>query len=177
MLYDPAKVTYEELLEVFWMHVDPTDGDGQFVDRGSQYRSVIFYANEQERSLAEASKKRLAASGRFDKPIATDILPLGPFYPSEEYHQDYYKKNPIRYHWYRNGSGRDQFLKKAWKDKESDMEPQAKVEMKSDMKDEMKETRMTPDKMKEKMDGGMTTSNMEAKQMYERPNKEELRQR
>ena len=97
VVYDPAKVSYEELLEVFWMHVDPTDGDGQFVDRGSQYRSVIFYSTEEERSLAEASKKRLAASGRFDKPIATDILPLGPFYPAEDYHQDYYKRNSIRY--------------------------------------------------------------------------------
>jgi len=114
VVYHPAKVTYEELLEVFWMHVDPTDGEGQFVDRGSQYRSVIFYSNEEEHRLAEASKKRLAASGRFDKPIVTDILPLGPFYPAEDYHQDYYKKNPIRYRYYRSRSGRDQFLKKAW---------------------------------------------------------------
>jgi peptide methionine sulfoxide reductase msrA/msrB len=176
VVYDPAKVTYEELLEVFWMHVDPTDGDGQFVDRGSQYRSVIFYSNEREHRLAEASKKRLAASGRFDKPIATDILPLGPFYPAEGYHQDYYKRNPIRYRWYRHGSGRDQFLKKAWEDMASDMKPQAKAEIKSGMKDEMKESPMTADKMKEKMDGGMT-SDMESSQMYDRPDKEELRHR
>jgi peptide methionine sulfoxide reductase msrA/msrB len=176
VVYDPAKVTYEELLEVFWMHVDPTDGDGQFVDRGSQYRSVIFYSNEREHRLAEASKKRLAASGRFDKPIATDILPLGPFYPAEDYHQDYYKRNPIRYRWYRHGSGRDQFLKKAWADMESDIKPQAKAEIKSGMEDEMKESPMTADKMKEKMDGGMA-SDMESSQMYNHPDKEELRHR
>ncbi len=176
VVYDPVKVTYEELLNVFWMHVNPTDGDGQFVDRGSQYRSVIFYANEQEHRLAEASKERLAASGRFDEPIVTDILPLGPFYPAEDYHQDYYKRNPLRYRWYRHGSGRDQFLKKVWADTESDMKPQGKAEMKSSMGDEMKETRMTSDKMKEKMDGTMA-SDMEASRMYKRPDKEELRHR
>jgi peptide methionine sulfoxide reductase msrA/msrB len=176
VVYDPAKVTYEELLNVFWMHVNPTDGDGQFVDRGSQYRSVIFYANEQEHRLAEASKERLAASGRFDEPIVTDILPLGPFYPAEDYHQDYYNRNPLRYRWYRHGSGRDQFLKKVWADTESDMKPQGKAEMKSSMGDEMKETRMTSGKMKEKMDDTMA-SDMEASRMYKRPDKEELRHR
>jgi len=130
VIYDPAKVTYEKLLEVFWQHVDPTDGGGQFVDRGDQYRSVIFYADEHERALAEASKKNLAANGPFGKPIATEILPLGPFYPAEEYHQDYYKRNPIRYRWYRSRSGRDQFLEKAWADTFK-------------MKDEMKDTAMT----------------------------------
>jgi peptide methionine sulfoxide reductase msrA/msrB len=176
VVYHPAKVSYEELLEVFWMHVDPTDGGGQFVDRGSQYRSVIFYSNEQEHRLAEASKKRLASSGRFDKPIVTDILPLGVFYPAEDYHQDYYKRNPIRYRWYRHGSGRDQFLKKVWKDMESDMQPQAKAEMKSEIKDEMKENPMTADKMKKKTQGGMA-SDTEAARMYNRPDKEELRRR
>ncbi len=112
--YDPAKVSYARLLDWFWRHVDPTDSSGQFVDRGFQYRSVIFYADEEQRRLAEASKKSLAASGRFDKPIVTEILPLGPFYPAEEYHQDYYKKNPVRYKFYRYRSGRDQFLDKAW---------------------------------------------------------------
>ena len=154
VVYDPAKLTYEKLLEVFWRHVDPTDPGGQFVDRGSQYRSVIFYANEQEHRLAEASKKTLAASGRFDKAIATDILPLGTFYPAEDYHQDYYKKNPIRYRWYRHGSGRDQFLEKSWTD------------MKSDMKDNMKE-KMGSDMASEKQTGGM----------YTRPDDKELRQR
>ena len=176
VIYDPAKLTYEKLLEVFWQHVDPTDPDGQFVDRGSQYRSVIFYANEQEHRLAEASKKTLAASGRFDKPIATDILPLSTFYPAEDYHQDYYKKNPIRYRWYRHGSGRDQFLEKAWADMKSDMKPHVKSEMKSDMKDNMKVTAMPEDTMKDKMDGDMV-SEMQADRMYTRPDDKELRQR
>ena len=176
VVYDPAKVTYEELLEVFWMHVNPTDAGGQFVDRGPQYRSVIFYSNEQEHRLAEASKKRLAASGRFDKPIVTEILPVGPFYPAEEYHQDYYKKNPIRYRFYRYRSGRDQFLEKVWAHTESDMKAQSKAEMKSEMRDEMKESRMTPDEMKENMHGAMA-SEMESSQMYNRPDKKELRQR
>ena len=164
VVYDPAKISYEKLLEVFWRHVDPTDGDGQFVDRGSQYRSVIFYANEKEHRLAEASKKRLAASGRFNKPIATDILPRDTFYPAEDYHQNYYKKNSIRYRWYRSGSGRDQFLEKAWAD------------MKSDMKENMKETGMPEDTMKEKMDSEMA-SEMKMGGKYSRPGDEELRQR
>ena len=112
VVYDPDRLTYAQLLQVFWRHVDPTDGGGQFVDRGSHYRSVIFYSSEKERSLAEASKQSLAASGRFGKPIATEILRLGEFYPAEEYHQDYYNKDPINYRDYRSGSGRDQFLKR-----------------------------------------------------------------
>lgn len=115
VVYDPDRIGYSELLDYFWRHVDPTDGGGQFVDRGSQYRSVIFYANEEQRELAEASRKQVAESGRFDKPIATEILPLKTFYPAEAYHQDYYKKNPLRYKFYRYNSGRDAFLKKAWK--------------------------------------------------------------
>jgi len=114
VIYDPARITYAELLDVFWHHVDPTDGGGQFVDRGAQYRSVIFYADDREQKMAEASRKQLAATAHFKKPIVTDILPLKTFYPAEEYHQNYYRKNPIRYHWYRSGSGRDQFLKKTW---------------------------------------------------------------
>ena len=114
VIYDPAKLSYNQLLEWFWHHVDPTDAGGQFVDRGSQYRSVIFYADEEQQREAEASKQKLAASGKFKKPIVTQILPLGPFYPAEEYHQDYYKKNPLRYRYYRWGSGRDQFLDKTW---------------------------------------------------------------
>ena len=114
VIYDPSRIDYERLLEVFWRHVDPTDPGGQFVDRGSQYRSAIFYADETEKRLAEASRDRLAATGPFKKPIATQILPLGEFYPAEDYHQDYYKKNPLRYRYYRRASGRDQFLEKAW---------------------------------------------------------------
>ena len=122
VVYDPSKVSYEQLLEIFWRHVDPTDAGGQFVDRGDQYRSAIFYATEEERQMAEASKKALAESGRFDRPVVTDILPLDTFYEAEGYHQDYYKKNPLRYKWYRSGSGRDRFLEKTWAAEETKME-------------------------------------------------------
>ena len=114
VFYDPEKVTYEQLLDVFWRHVDPTDPGGQFVDRGSQYRTVIFYHNDRQKRLAEASKRALEASGRFDKPIVTEIVKFTKFYKAEDYHQDYYKKNPIRYWYYRYASGRDQFLKRVW---------------------------------------------------------------
>ncbi|MFO7983397.1 MAG: peptide-methionine (S)-S-oxide reductase MsrA, partial [Desulfuromonadales bacterium] len=103
--------------EVFWMNIDPTDDEGQFVDRGSQYRSAIFYLDEDQKRLAEASKERLEESGRFDQPVVTEIVPASTFYQAEEYHQDYYKKNPIRYKFYRFGSGRDRFLDEVW-DKE-----------------------------------------------------------
>ncbi len=112
--YNPDIIDYDGLLEVFWRHIDPTDPGGQFVDRGDQYRSAIFYADEQQRQKAQASKERLAASGQFDKPIVTQIMPLGPFYEAEDYHQNYYKKNPIRYNFYRSRSGRNQFLERAW---------------------------------------------------------------
>ncbi len=112
--YDPAKVTYAQLVEWFWRHVDPTDPGGQFVDRGAQYRSVIFYADEKQRDVAEASKQNLAKSMHFDKPIVTEILPLGDFYNAEDYHQNYYSVNPIRYGYYRSGSGRNQFIEKQW---------------------------------------------------------------
>lgn len=115
VFFDPKQVSYQDLVEYLWRHIDPTDGGGQFVDRGPQYRSAIFYHDDEQRQIAEASKQRLAASGLFgDKPIVTEIRPYTAFYPAEEYHQDYYKKNPIRYRYYRFGSGRDQFLKKVW---------------------------------------------------------------
>jgi peptide methionine sulfoxide reductase msrA/msrB len=112
--YDPDKITYRELLDIFWRHVDPTDAGGQFVDRGSQYRPAIFYHDEEQKRIAEASKAELEKSGRFSKPIATEIVSLEEFYPAEEYHQDYYEKNPLRYKMYRYGSGRDQFLSRTW---------------------------------------------------------------
>ena len=112
--FDPTVVSYEELLDVFWRHVDPTDPDGQFVDRGPQYRPAIFYHTEEQRRAAEASKKELDASGTFDKPIATELIKFSEFYEAEAYHQDYYKKNPIRYKFYRRGSGRDRFLESTW---------------------------------------------------------------
>jgi peptide methionine sulfoxide reductase msrA/msrB len=112
--YDPSTVAYEELLDIFWRHIDPTDEGGQFVDRGSQYCTAIFYHNEEQKGSAQRSKKDLAASGRFDKPIATEIREFEAFYEAEAYHQDYYKNNPLRYKLYRRGSGRDQFIDKTW---------------------------------------------------------------
>jgi peptide methionine sulfoxide reductase msrA/msrB len=112
--YDPDKITYKELLDVFWRHMDPTDAGGQFGDRGSQYRPAIFYHDEEQKRIAEESKAELEKSGRFTKPIATEIVPLAEFYTAEEYHQDYYGKNPLRYKFYRRGSGRDQFLNRTW---------------------------------------------------------------
>jgi len=114
--YDPAKVSYTKLLDVFWRQIDPTDSGGQFVDRGHAYISGIYYLDEEQRQLAEKSKNELDARKVFAKPIVTPILPATAFYPAEEYHQDYYKKNPIRYRIYRGGSGRDQFLEKIWGD-------------------------------------------------------------
>ena len=114
--YDPDKITYKELLEVFWRHVDPTDAGGQFVGRGSQYRAAIFYHDEEQKRIAEESRAELEKSSRFSKPIATEIVPLTEFYTAEEYHQDYYRKNALRYKFYRYGSGRDQFLKSTWGD-------------------------------------------------------------
>ena len=114
ILYDPAKISYDGLLDVFWRQINPADGEGQFVDRGQQYRPAIFYHNEEQKKLAEASRDKIAASGKFEGPIAVEILPASKFYRAEEYHQDYYRKNPIRYKYYRFRSGRDQFLKKTW---------------------------------------------------------------
>jgi len=120
IIYDPNKVKYEQLLGIFWRQIDPTDSGGQFVDRGNQYTSAIFYHNEEQRRLAESSKKALGQSGLFDKPIVTEILRYSEFYPAEEYHQDFYKKNPARYKSYRYNSRRDPYLKKTWgKDMES----------------------------------------------------------
>ena len=116
--FDPDVVSYATLLDVFWRQINPTDAGGQFVDRGHQYSSAIFYHDDSQRELAEASKTRLMDSGVFKDPIVTRILPVKPFYNAEDYHQDYYKKNPIRYRFYRANSGRDRFLDKAWDGKE-----------------------------------------------------------
>jgi peptide-methionine (S)-S-oxide reductase len=114
IVYDPAKVSYQQLLERFWRNIDPLDAGGQFCDRGSQYRSGIYWRDEEQRRLAEASKADLAASGRFSQPIVTEIAPAGPFYPAEDYHQDYYQKNPLRYRFYRTLCGRDARLAELW---------------------------------------------------------------
>lgn len=125
VLFDPSQITYQQLLEVFWENIDPTVKNRQFVDTGTQYRTAIFYHSEEQKRLAGESKKKLAASGRYGgKPIVTEIVPAGPFYPAEEYHQDYYKKNPTRYKFYRFNSGRDQYLERIWgKDKAKAAEP------------------------------------------------------
>jgi len=114
IVYDPEKISYEKLLDVFWMNIDPTATDRQFVDIGNQYRAAVYYLNDQQKRLAEESREKLKKSGRFTTPIVTDIMQASVFYPAEDYHQDYYKKNPKRYKFYRNGSGRDQFLDSIW---------------------------------------------------------------
>ncbi len=132
--YDPARVTYNTLLDVYWRQVNPTDAGGQFVDRGHAYTTAIFYYNEEQRQVAENSKTALTASGRYDKPLVTPIIPAERFYPAEEYHQDYYKKNPVRYWYYRSRSGRDDYLQSIWESEKSDQ-----MKVSHDLKD-----RLTP---------------------------------
>lgn len=114
VVYDPKKVTYDKLLDVFWHNIDPTVKDQQFCDRGSQYRSGIFYHDEDQRRLAEASKSALDRNKLFSAPIVTEITRAAEFYPAEDYHQDFYMKNPLRYKYYRSGCGRDNRLKELW---------------------------------------------------------------
>ena len=113
--YDPNVVSYEKLLDIYWQQIDPTDAEGQFYDRGPSYRPAIFYYNEEQRIKAEASKQALVASKRFNKPIATAILPADEFYPAEDYHQDYHRKQPQHYQSYKQSSGRENFKQKFWK--------------------------------------------------------------
>lgn len=110
--YNQSKISYERLLEIYWRHIDPIDDGGQFVDRGNQYKTVIFYHNKEQKKLAEESKKILDKSGKYNSKIATEIKKFTTFYPAEFYHQDYFKKNPIRYKLYRYASGRDSYTKK-----------------------------------------------------------------
>jgi len=112
--FDPAQFPYEKLLDIFWQQIDPTDPGGQFHDRGQSYRTAIFYHNDEQKRLAEASKAALEQSGRFNKPIVTEIVPAGTFYEAEEYHQGYHHKNALRYKMYRKGSGRDSFIAAHW---------------------------------------------------------------
>jgi peptide-methionine (S)-S-oxide reductase len=110
--YDPSKVTYPQLVDWFWHNIDPVDAQGQFCDKGSPYRSAIYVANDEEKKIAEASKEAL--KGRFKQPIATQIVAAAPFYPAEDYHQDYYKKNPFKYQYYKTGCGRPARLEQIW---------------------------------------------------------------
>jgi len=117
VVYDPERVTYERLLDVFWRQIDPTTPNRQFAYAGTQYRTAVFFHDDEQRQAAEASKQALARSGRFDKPIVTEIVPAGPFYPAEDYHQKYYQKRTTHYKLYRAGSGRQAFIERAWSDK------------------------------------------------------------
>lgn len=112
--YDAAKITLDKLLDIYWKQIDPTQDDGQFTDVGPSYRAAIFYGSDEEKKIAEASKEKLAKSGKFDKPIATEILPAMKFYPAEAYHQKYYQQNPTHFEAFEQGSGRDSFHKKKW---------------------------------------------------------------
>jgi peptide-methionine (S)-S-oxide reductase len=114
--YDPAKISYGQLLDIFWRNVDPLTPNAQFCDHGDQYRTAIFYHDDTQRRLAEESKQRLEQSKRFDRPIVTQIFAATEFYPAEEYHQNYHEKNPVRYRYYRWGCGRDARLKQLWGD-------------------------------------------------------------
>lgn len=116
VVYDPEKITYEDLLGIFWTNIDPTDPAGQFTDRGRHYRTAVFHRDGEQKKLAEESKKRLSESGRFSKPVVTQIVPATRFWRAEEYHQKYYEKNPVHYGMYKKGSGREGYLKKTWGD-------------------------------------------------------------
>lgn len=116
VVYDPSKISYARLLQVFWHNIDPTAANRQFCDAGNQYRSAIFYQDETQKRLALASKQALQKTKPFREPIVTEIAPAGEFYPAEQYHQDYYRKNPIRYKYYRYSCGRDKRLKELWGD-------------------------------------------------------------
>lgn len=119
VLYDPTKIGFTKLLTIFWQNINPTQPNGQFADIGRQYRTAIFYHNDSQRQAAEASKEELQKSNLFARKIVTEIVPATEFYAAEEYHQDYYRKNPLRYKYYRRGSGRDRYLGDVWGDKKS----------------------------------------------------------
>lgn len=114
VVYDPSKVSYAQLLQIFWHNVDPLTANAQFCDHGHQYRTAIFFHDAEQQRLAEESKRQIEASGRFKAPIVTELVPASTFYPAEDYHQDYYQKNPVRYRYYRFGCGRDARLEKLW---------------------------------------------------------------
>ncbi len=138
VVYDPQKISYEKLLDTFWRQIDPTDSKGQFADRGNHYTTAIFFFDEEQKKLAEISKKQLDESGRFKKPVVTAIRPAMKFYEAEEYHQDYYLKNVLHYNAYKKGSGRADFIRKNWKSeikKTSSYEKPPEKELKSRLTD------------------------------------------
>jgi len=117
IVYDPAKISYDQLLDIYWKQIDPTQANGQFTDIGPSYQAAIFYGNDEEKKTAEASKDKLAKSGKFNKPVVTEILPAMKFWPAEDYHQKYYQQNPEHFEAFEHGSGRVSFQKKNWNDK------------------------------------------------------------
>ena len=117
IVYDPAKISYQQLLDVYWKQIDPTQSNGQFTDIGPSYRAAIFYGSDEEKKIAEMSKEKLGQSGKFKKPIVTEILPAMKFYPAEDYHQKYYQQNPEHFEAFEQGSGRTSFQKKTWGEK------------------------------------------------------------
>jgi len=131
--YDPSRTSYKELLDVFWKQIDPTDGGGQFADRGSQYKTAIFYHNQEQKRQALESKRQLEESRRFEKPIATKVLKASAFYKAEDYHQDYYKKCPVPYNRYKSGSGRESFIKENWKDNPEKYDKPTQEEIRSSL--------------------------------------------
>ena len=139
--FDSSVIDYSDLLETFWRHINPTDAGGQFADRGSQYQTAIFYHNELQEKMAKESKAKLQNSGRFKKKIVTEILPVGPFYPAESYHQDYYKKNQSRYEMYRIGSGRAEYIESKWG--ENEMKSNGDKDFQKHSQEELKEV-LTP---------------------------------
>jgi peptide methionine sulfoxide reductase msrA/msrB len=142
--YDPSRITYSQLLQVFWRQIDPTDAMGQFVDRGPQYRSAIFYHDEEQKRLAEESKAQLEASGRFGATVVTEILPASTFYRAEDYHQDYHKHHSLRYKYYRSRSGRDAYLDDVWgKDREVDLSAQSDRQFTKPSDEDLRE-KLTP---------------------------------
>jgi len=144
ILFNPAQVTYSEILDVFWQQIDPTDPNGQFADQGQQYRTAIFYHNDEQKQLAEASKAALQKSGRFNQPIVTEIVKASRFYKAEDYHQDYYKKNPIHYKRYRSGSGREHYLKGVWGKDRQTKPPESSDSRYSKPSKEVLEVSLTP---------------------------------
>ena len=156
--YDPAMITYRQLLNVFWRQIDPTDAGGQFVDRGPQYRSVIYYLNEAQKSQAEQSRKNLQEAGIYDKPIATEILPAGKFYRAEDYHQNYHSEHPIRYKYYRSRSGRDKYLDKIWGKDRDKKDPTADIVRRVVYTREELKQRLTPMQYKVTQENGTEPS-------------------
>jgi peptide methionine sulfoxide reductase msrA/msrB len=151
VIYDPAIISYEKLLDVFWRQIDPTDEGGQFADRGTQYAAAIFYHDDKQRLQAEASKAALEESGRFTKPLVTEVRPAGPFWPAEAHHQGYYARNPLHYRLYRSGSGRQSFLKKTWKE---DAEPPDDGTRRRPPSDEELKKKLTPLQFRVTRQGG-----------------------